>query len=280
MISIDLTGKTVLITGGTKGIGLAAGLEFGRAGAKVYLTSKWMSADPEDVRRQFAAAGALPPVILEADASMDEDTEKLLAEIRKHETKIDVFISNVGFAQKVKSLAEYKKKSLFKSLEYSSWPIIDYTRKIAAVFGNVPRYVLGVSSDGPDHFYPGYDFVAASKAMLELFARYLSAHVFDDDCRVNVVRFGPVKTESFGAFFDAGFFDHLRKENIPEHRMLTVEDCGKTLLAMCSGLFDAMHGQVITVNHGLTFIDNSLMQFTAKRAKNKDGATDAARETT
>ena len=166
----------------------------------------------------------------------------------------------------MKSLAEYKKKSLFKSLEYSSWPLIEYTRKIGEIFGSVPRHVIGVSSDGPDHFYPGYDFVAASKAMMELFANYLSVHVFDADCRVNVVRFGPVNTESFRAFFGDGFFEHLRKGGIPEHRMLALDDCGKTLLALCSGLLDAMHGQVITVNHGLSFLDNSLMQFAGRPA--------------
>ena len=45
----DFTGKAVLITGGTKGIGLATGLAFARHGAHLYLTHRWSSADEDEV---------------------------------------------------------------------------------------------------------------------------------------------------------------------------------------------------------------------------------------
>ena len=49
MVGVDLRGKTALITGGTKGIGLASALALAEAGAQVYLTYKWGSADLEKV---------------------------------------------------------------------------------------------------------------------------------------------------------------------------------------------------------------------------------------
>ena len=52
----DLRGKTVLITGGTRGIGLATGLAFGREGAVCTLTHRWGSADENDIRRRFREA--------------------------------------------------------------------------------------------------------------------------------------------------------------------------------------------------------------------------------
>ena len=58
MILNDYTNKAVLITGGTKGLGLATGLAFGRHGAHVYLTNKWGSADEDALRQQFVDAGA------------------------------------------------------------------------------------------------------------------------------------------------------------------------------------------------------------------------------
>ena len=64
----DFHGKAVLITGGTKGIGLATGLAFGQAGAHVTLTHKWGSADEDEIRQQFADCGAPEPKIMEADA--------------------------------------------------------------------------------------------------------------------------------------------------------------------------------------------------------------------
>ena len=58
----DYTGKVVLITGGTKGIGLATGLAFARHGAQVYLTHRWGSADEDEIRARFAELGAPAPV--------------------------------------------------------------------------------------------------------------------------------------------------------------------------------------------------------------------------
>ncbi len=264
MLQIELKNKAVLITGGTKGIGLATALQFARAGARLYLTYKWGSADTEQLYMQFSEINAIKPVLIEADASRDEDTDKLLAEIAKQEKSIDVFINNVGFAQRTMSLDEYKKKSLFKTLEYSTWPLIEYTRKIKRQFNSYPRYIIGISSDGPDHFYQGYDFVAASKALLEFFAKYLSVHLFAEGSRVNIIRFGTVKTESFSMIFGEEFFDYVKNHGIPEEMILTPDECGRAVLALCSGLMDAMNGQIISIDKGMPFRDNLMMQYLSR----------------
>ena len=72
MVSVDLRGKTALITGGTKGIGLASALALAEAGAQVSLTFKWGSADQEKVAEEFAARGALRPGFYEADAAEEQ----------------------------------------------------------------------------------------------------------------------------------------------------------------------------------------------------------------
>jgi len=261
MIKIDMTGKAVLITGGTKGIGLSTALYFGMAGANTYLTYKWGSDDFSPLYEKFEKAGAPRPELINADVSVDEDTDTLLTQISKKEKKIDYFISNVGFAQRTMSLDDYKKRSLFKTLEYSTWPMIEYTRRIKKVFGSYPEHIVGISSDGPSHFYSGYDFVAASKALLEHFARYLSIHLFKEGTKVNVVRFGSVKTESFTMIFGEEFFDYLREQGISEEMVLDPEECGKAAFGICSGLLDAMNGQIITVDKGMTFQDNLMMRY-------------------
>jgi len=261
MVGVDLSGKTALITGGTKGIGLASALALAEAGARVFLTYKWGSVDLAELAKEFEALGAPPPGFHQADAAEERDTERLMEELGGSTQGIDIFVSNVSFALRTQSLEDYKKRSLFKTLEYSTWPLIDYTRRIKARFGRYPRYVVGISSDGPDHFYKGYDFVAAAKALLEFFSRYLSVHLFAEGSRVNVLRFGTVDTESFRAIFGQEFFSFMRKQGAAGGMILKPQDCGKAVLALCSGWLDAVNGQIISVDYGLPFQDNSMMRY-------------------
>jgi enoyl-[acyl-carrier-protein] reductase (NADH) len=267
MIQLDLSGKSALITGGTKGIGLGIALKFGEAGTRTYLTHWWDTEDHTPIYKAFEKRKAPKPTLIESDVSFGEDTEKLLASVKKNEKKIDFFVSNVGVAQRTMDLDEYKKRSLFKTLEYSTWPLIEYTRKIKETFGSYPRHIVGISSSGPDNFYQGYDFVAASKALLEVFAKYLSVHLFNEGSRVNVIRFGPVDTESFSLIFGKDFFPYLKDQGIPEEMIMTPEDCGNTVVALCSGLLDALNGQIITADKGMNFRDNFMMHFLKSKEK-------------
>lgn len=266
MVNIDLAGETALITGGTLGIGRATALELSRAGARVYVTCKWGSADVDELAHEFVAAGASPPVVIEADVSVDEDTDNLLEEISKYHGKVDIFVSNVGFAPLVNELDDYVKRSFMKTIEYSSWPIIEYTKRIFSRFGRMPKRVIGISSDGPDHYYKGYDYVSAAKALLEHFSRYLAVHLLPHGSRCNVLRFGTVRTPSFDAIFGEEYFQFAEKEGVGQ-LVLDPEDCGKAVLALCSGLLDAVSGQTITVDFGLPFQDNLMMRYLKMKDK-------------
>ena len=255
MTPTDLRGKAVLITGGTMGIGLATGLAFGREGARCVLTHKWGTADEDEVRAQFAEAGAPEPMIVQADVGHDEDTRALLEAIRAEHDSVEAFISNVSVGLIVKGVDDYEKRSLFKSIEYSAWPMVEYTRQIKAVFGRYPRYVVGLSSGGPDAFYKNYDFVAASKAVMETLCRYLNYRLFDEDIRINVVRSRLVRTESLRMTFGRDFEPFAERFNM-KRQFITCEEVANAILALCSGLMDGVSGQVIMVDRGTSFFDN------------------------
>ncbi len=251
----DFRGKAVLITGGTMGIGLAAGLAFGRLGADCFLTYKWGSADEEEVRRRFAEAGAPPPAFVRADVSLEEDLAPLLDEIAGTHERVEVLVSNVSFSFVTHGLEDYKKRSLFKSIDYSAWPLFSYLQGIHQRFGLYPRYAVGISSYGPDQFHVGYDFAACSKTVMETLARYAAYRLFDEDCRLNVVRPGGVWTTSLDATFGAEFQEFGRRL-MKESHFLPPELVGNAIVGLCSGLMDGLRGQVIEVDRGTRFFDN------------------------
>jgi NAD(P)-dependent dehydrogenase (short-subunit alcohol dehydrogenase family) len=253
-MSNDLSGKAVLVTGGTKGIGLGTGLAFGRRGAICTLTNKWGSADEEEILRKFAASGAPEPKIVQADAASAEDTTALLEDLKSRHDHVEAFISNVSFAQIVKGLEDYTKRSLLRSIEYSVWPTVEYTQKIREVFGCYPRYVVGLSSIGPDKFTANYDFVAASKAVLETLCGYLTYRLAAEDVRVNILRASLVRTESLVATMGEECIPFI--ERFDPSMFVTVEEVAETIVALCSGLMDAVRGQVLSVDRGARFYDN------------------------
>ncbi len=252
----DFTDKVVLITGGTKGIGRACGLAFGRLGARCWLTHRWGSANEDELQAAFAAVGAPAPVIVEADASKKADTERLLGQMREQGVeRVSVFVSNVAMVVRGEGVEQHTKRALLKSLEYSSWPFVEYLHQIHASLGHYPQYAIAMSSDGPDSHYPHYDFVAIAKAVLETFVRYMSTHLREHDVKVNALRTRQVPTESYANIFGA---DNVALAERFAEFAVTPEEVAATTVAMCSGLFDSFGGQVLQLDRGAAFVDNMM----------------------
>jgi NAD(P)-dependent dehydrogenase (short-subunit alcohol dehydrogenase family) len=251
----DLTGETVLITGGTMGIGLATALAFASRGARCVLTYKWGTADEDAVRRAFTSCGAREPDIVRADVGNADDTTQLMQHLRSTGGPVGVFVSNVSAALVTAELEDYSPKALFRSIEYSAWPLYEYTSRLHETFGTYPRYVIGLSSTGVDSYSRGYDFMAASKAVMETLCRYLSYRLEAEGVRVNVVRTCNVRTLALEDTFGRDFAAFANRFTRPEHT-IEASEVGNAILALAGGLLDGVSGQIITVDRGITFFDN------------------------
>lgn len=248
-------GKAVLVTGGTAGIGLATALAFASRGARCTLTYKLGSADEDEVRARFAAIGAAVPSIVQADAAREDDTDTVLRGIHEQHASIDAVIVNVSTALVTRSFDDYDRRGLLKSIDASAWPIVEYPRRIRRMFGAYPRYVIGMSSTGVDSFASGYDFVAASKAVMETLCRYMNYRLYDESCRINILRSRSVRTASFEQTFGAEFVK-FAKRFVREEHFIPPEEVGWAAFALCSGLMDGVSGQILTIDRGTTFFDN------------------------
>lgn len=261
MLQLDFSEKVVLITGGTRGIGLETGLVFGRYGARCILTYRWGDHDEDEIGAAFEKAEAPAPLILQADVANGDDTTDLMARLKSDVNQIDVFISNVSVAPIIKSFEDYTLKGLKQGISYSSWPMVGYTLKIHDVFGKYPKYIIGVSSTGPSHYSFGYDFIAASKSVLEVLSRYLSYRLKDEEVVINTVRSRAVRTQSLQDTFGEDFEGFISKL-VPENYWVEPAEVANAILALCSGYCDAINGQTITVDRGTSFFDNFMDLYT------------------
>jgi NAD(P)-dependent dehydrogenase (short-subunit alcohol dehydrogenase family) len=251
----DLQDKAVIVTGGTKGIGLATALNFGRRGGTCILTYHWGSASEDEVIGEFEKVGAPRPVLFNADVSRQEDTERLMEALVGQVDYIDTFVSNAAVSATVRNLDELSIRDMRRTFDYSVAPTIGYLQAIQKSFGRPPKYMVALSSAGIDHFFPNYALVAAAKAALEALCRYVTVFLKDEDFRFNIVRTLAVRTDSFKQVFGPDFEDAILRL-ISSDRLVDETEVADVILALCSGLFDGLKGQTITVDKGALFGDN------------------------
>jgi NAD(P)-dependent dehydrogenase (short-subunit alcohol dehydrogenase family) len=256
-MQIDFSRKHVLITGGTRGIGLAAGLAFARLGAQCTLTHRWGSADENEIRARFLSIGGPAPAIEEADVADAEDTSALMARLAARGLAVDIFISNAACAPPIASVEQYVKRDFLRGIEFTAWPLAAYPLAINKAFGRYPKYIVGITSAGTVKHVDEYDAVAVAKSALETMCRYLAHRLGPQGVRVNLVRAGYVDTDALRAVIGSTLMDRM-KEFFPEY-VIPAQDVAQAVVALCTGLLDGVIGHVLDVDHGTLFSDSVLL---------------------
>lgn len=250
----DLAGQVALITGGTRGVGLAAGLELSKHGAQVVLTYKWGEHNEADIRTQFESVGGAAPLFINADAGAPQDIQDTIQTIADRFGRLDLFVSNVCVAARGGSLEALKLRDLRRSLQASVWPLTAHLRAAERAFGTPVARCIAMSSDGPDAHYPQYDYVALVKASLEALAR--AENVRKGSGHVFVLRSRQVATESFADMFPNAA-RALLDEAFADFE-IAPESVGRAVLAFASGDLDGLAGQTLSLDRGAFFMDNTL----------------------
>jgi 3-oxoacyl-[acyl-carrier protein] reductase len=188
----NLSGKRVLVTGGTKGIGRATVLAFARAGAEVVTCQRTADEAAESLVRELKEMGGRH-LVTRADVTSGKDVAELAERTRAQLGGLDVLVNNVGVDGPVP----------FGELPESEWRrVLDHNTTAAYL---VTQAALGLLVDGASVISVGSSVAlrgrangvhyAASKAALIGFTRGLCKELGPRGIRVNLVAPGLTETE-------------------------------------------------------------------------------------
>jgi 3-oxoacyl-[acyl-carrier protein] reductase len=244
---IDLSGKTALVTGGSRGIGRATTLLLARAGADIALTYRSRAGDAEaavrDIeklgRRAYAFGGDLAdPVIV----------DHAMSETRKNFGHLDIFVANAGIwpADEV-PLAVMPSDRWRRTMEANLDSVFLTTRAALALMRPGGRVVIVSSTAGQrgEAFHADY---AATKGALISLTKSLALECAPD-VTVNCVAPGWVDTEMSHPAFGEDNRERISR-SIPLQRIATAEDVAGPIVFLCSGLARHLTGEVLNVNGG------------------------------
>ena len=243
----SVSDKTILVTGGTRGIGLAITRALANNGATVIANY---------ARDQKSAAAAQAELsdqrvsIIRADLSREKGMDKLFAAMDK--------ILDGKELDGIIHCAATGIHAPFDQLQLKHW---DWTMNLntRAFFDLMVRAknlftrgasIIALSSEGAATAIPNYSLVGASKGALESLCRHLAIEMSAAGVRVNILSPGSVLTDAWDAFPDKEQRLQTILQKIPGGELTSLDEVSSVALFLCADASSAINGQVIIVDHG------------------------------
>jgi NAD(P)-dependent dehydrogenase (short-subunit alcohol dehydrogenase family) len=241
-------GKTVVITGGNSGIGLATAKLFKEEGANVVISGRDQKTLDEAVRT--IGKGTLA---VKADVSNLGDLDRLYAAVAAKFGKIDALFANAGIAKF--SPASDSNEKMFDDIFDINVKGLYFTVQKAIPFLNDNAGIVLNSSVVNSRGMVGTSVYSASKAAVRSLARTFAAELVDRGIRVNVVSPGPITTPILGrsglpqeAIDD---FAQNVASRVPMKRFGTGEEVGHAALFLASSEASYITGVDLNVDGGM-----------------------------
>ena len=252
LFSVD--GKTALVTGGSRGIGLMIAEGLVRAGATVYISSRKAEVCAAEAARlsEFGACHALP-----ADLSSVAGVHGLATELGEQVDRLDILVNNAG-ATWGAPLEDYPDSAWDKVLATNVKAVFELTARLlplleAAGSADGPARVINIGSvDGirvPDTENYAY---AASKAAVHMVTRQLAHRLVRERITVNAIAPGPFRSKMMAFILDTEGGEQLVASTVPLGRIGRPEDVVGTVLYLSSRAGSYLTGAVIPVDGGIS----------------------------
>jgi NAD(P)-dependent dehydrogenase (short-subunit alcohol dehydrogenase family) len=250
----DVSGKVVLVTGGSRGIGEMIARGFVDAGAKVYVSSRKAEAC-DSLAAELSKIGDC--ISLPADLLSEAECRRLAGEIASRETRLDVLVNNAG-ATWGAPMADYDDAAFERVLALNVKAVFHVTkflRPLLEASGNAesPARVINIGSiDGLR--VPTLETYAysASKAAVHQLTRHL-AKFMAPDVTVNAIAPGPFESKMMRATLEA--FGEQIAAGAPMKRIGRPSDMAGAAIFLASPAASYITGVVLPVDGGIATLN-------------------------
>jgi NAD(P)-dependent dehydrogenase (short-subunit alcohol dehydrogenase family) len=249
MINFDFSGKTVLITGGSRGIGRACAQLFASSGANVIITYKAAKEDANETLATLSATRQHSAVQL--DVSNPQRIEQVFRLILEQYGRIDILVNNAGVFLEHKVLGvtyqqwqEAWLQTIGTNLSGVSNLCFFAARRMKEQGGGK---IVSISSRGAFRGEPDHPAYGASKAGLNAMSQSLAVALAPYNITVGVVAPGFVETDMAKESLEAEGGEVIRKQS-PLNRVATPEEVARAVAMFASEGNAFMTGGIWDVN--------------------------------
>lgn len=258
----SLAGKTVVVTGGGKGIGRGISEAMARCGANVVVAGRSFEAlaDTADAIQTLGASA----LAVAGDITRAADREHLIAAALERYGAIDGWINNAGSASP-------SDVGPLDGIGEAQWDrVLDLNLKAAFFAGQAAARamvrggsIVNITSRSASYPNPGTGHYGAAKAAMENLTRTMAAEWGHRGIRVNAVAPGVVLTEELAKTFNSPGRIRRQVETVPLQRLGRPEDIGPLCVYLVSDASAWTSGTVIGVNGG-SFVPMGYLSYLAK----------------
>jgi len=239
-------GASVLVTGGSRGIGKAIALRFASLGAR-RVAIGYMRGDraAEETAEELRGLGA-EPVLLRGNVASSRIAEEV-AELGALDVLVHAAATGV-----IRPAVETDDKHWDWTLSANARALLSLTRAAAPEMP-AGSSIVGLSSLGSTRVLDDYTLVGVSKAALEALVRYLAVELAPQGIRVNAVSAGVVETGALEHFPNKEKMLEMGARN-PVGRLVSPEDVAACVTFLCSPDAEMIRGQTLVVDGGWSLL--------------------------
>lgn len=250
MDKFSLSGKTALITGGSKGIGYAIAEEFADAGANIVILAR-------NEKQLEEAAGHIRKknnnvLYFSFDMKNIEDIENIYQGITENCGGIDILVNNAGVTR----------RGAAESIEIADWEFVlqvnlTATFRLSQMFGReriekkLPGKIINIASLLSECARKENTPYASSKGGVKLLTKSLAVDWAKYGINVNAIGPGYIRTDLNKVLQDDQKFDKWVRERTPLGKWGDTRDIAATARFLASPASDFMTGQIIYVDGGI-----------------------------